>query len=228
MRAAATPRPRVSAACGSNGVRVATFALSGMAAGLAGTIDASRVLSAQATSGQFLTFTVLTGIIVGGTSILGGEGSMQRTVLGCLFVALIANGFNLLGLDPFYQQITLGVILLVAVGLDAWSRRPSDGTSGIRRRGARAHAPRRPRRLVVRRHADARRARPRTGCRGRSSSGRRRAPCTPSSRSGHSRPAAGSAATCTRSRRRCTSSRASSRSRSAAGSTTSSRATTRS
>ena len=82
------------------------------------------MLSAQATSGgQFLTFTVLTGIIVGGTSILGGEGSMQRTVVGCLFVALVANGFNLLGLDPFYQQVTLGVILLLAVGLDAWSRR---------------------------------------------------------------------------------------------------------
>ena len=105
-------------------IRVATYALSGTAAGLAGTIDSSRVLSAQATSGgQFLTFTVLTGIIVGGTSILGGEGSMQRTVVGCLFVALVANGFNLLGLDPFYQQVTLGVILLLAVGLDAWSRR---------------------------------------------------------------------------------------------------------
>jgi len=88
-----------------------------------GVLDASRVLSAQATSGQFLTFTVLTGIIVGGTSILGGEGSVPRTVVGCLFVALIANGFNLLGFDPFYQQITLGVILLLAVGLDAWGRR---------------------------------------------------------------------------------------------------------
>lgn len=104
-------------------VKVATFALSGMAAGMAGTLDASRVLSAQASSGQFLTFTVLTGIIVGGTSILGGEGSAQRTVIGCLFVALVANGFNLLGLDPFYQQVTLGVILLLAVGIDAWSRR---------------------------------------------------------------------------------------------------------
>ena len=111
------------AGVGTDRVRIATFALSGTAAGLAGTIDASRVLSAQASSGTFLTFTVLTGIIVGGTSILGGEGSMQRTVVGCLSVALIANGFNLLGLDPFYQQITLGVILLVAVGLDAWSRR---------------------------------------------------------------------------------------------------------
>ena len=106
-----------------NAIRVSTFALSGTAAALAGTLDASRVLSAQASSGQFLTFTVLTGIIVGGTSILGGEGTIGRTVLGCLFVALIANGFNLLGLDPFYQQVTLGVILLLAVGVDAWSRR---------------------------------------------------------------------------------------------------------
>jgi ribose transport system permease protein len=106
-----------------NTVRVATFALSGMAAALAGTIDASRTLSAQASAGSFLTFTVLTGIIVGGTSILGGEGSVQRTVVGCLFVALVANGFNLLGFDPFYQQVVLGIILLLAVGADAWSRR---------------------------------------------------------------------------------------------------------
>jgi ribose transport system permease protein len=106
-----------------NTIRIATFALSGAAAALAGSLDASRVLSAQASAGQFLTFTVLTGIIVGGTSINGGEGSVQRTVVGCLFVALVANGFNLLGLDPFYQQITLGVILLLAVGTDAWSRR---------------------------------------------------------------------------------------------------------
>ncbi len=106
-----------------NGIRVATFALSGAGAALAGVIDSSRVLSAQASGGQFLTFTVLTGIIVGGTSILGGEGSIQRTVFGCLFVALVANGFNLLGLDPFYQQVTLGVILVLAVSVDAWSRR---------------------------------------------------------------------------------------------------------
>jgi ribose transport system permease protein len=46
-----------------------------------------------------------------------------RTVVGCLLIALIGNGFNLLGLDPFYRQITLGAILLIAVGIDAWSRR---------------------------------------------------------------------------------------------------------
>jgi ribose transport system permease protein len=103
-------------------IRVLTFAVSGAAAGLAGVIDASRVLSAQASSGDTLAFTVLAGIVVGGTSILGGEGAVWRTFLGVLFIALIGNGYDLLGLDPLYEQITLGVILLLAVAVDAWAR----------------------------------------------------------------------------------------------------------
>ena len=94
------------------------------AAGLAGVIDTSRVLSAQASSGDTgLAFTVLAGIVVGGTSILGGVGAVWRTVVGVLFIALIGNGYILLGLDPLYEQITMGVILLAAVGLDAWTSR---------------------------------------------------------------------------------------------------------
>jgi ribose transport system permease protein len=106
-----------------NGIRTLTFVLSGGAAGLAGVIDTSRVLSAQAGAGDTaLAFTVLAGIVVGGTSILGGEGAVWRTVVGVLFIALIGNGYILLGLDPLYEQITMGAILLAAVGLDAWSR----------------------------------------------------------------------------------------------------------
>jgi ribose transport system permease protein len=107
-----------------NGVRVATFVASGAAAAVAGLIDVSRVLSAQAGSGNQLAFTVLAGIVVGGTSILGGEGAVWRTVVGVLFIALVGNGFDLLGVDPLYQQITLGVILLLAVGADARWRSP--------------------------------------------------------------------------------------------------------
>jgi len=65
---------------------------------------------------------VLAGIVIGGTSILGGEGAVWRTVVGVLFIALIGNGYDLLGLNPLYEQITLGVLMILAVGLDAWSR----------------------------------------------------------------------------------------------------------
>jgi ribose transport system permease protein len=107
-----------------NAIRVLTFVVSGGAAGLAGVVDTSRVLSAQASTGDTaLAFTVLAGIVVGGTSILGGEGAVWRTVVGVLFIALIGNGYILLGLDPLYEQITMGVILLAAVGLDALTRR---------------------------------------------------------------------------------------------------------
>jgi ribose transport system permease protein len=105
-------------------IRTLTFVLSGAAAGTAGVIDASRVLSASASAETTsLAFTVLAGIVVGGTSILGGEGAVWRTVVGVLFIALIGNGYVLLGWDPLYQQITMGVILLVAVGLDSVTRR---------------------------------------------------------------------------------------------------------
>lgn len=107
-----------------NGVRVMAFVISGVCAALGGCIDTARIFNAQATQGgSALTFTVLAGVVVGGTSILGGEGAIWRTVVGVLFIALIGNGFDLLGVDPLVQQIILGLILLLAVGLDAVTRR---------------------------------------------------------------------------------------------------------
>jgi ribose transport system permease protein len=105
-----------------NLVRVIAFSLSGGAAALGGIIDSSRVLSAQATNDTTLTFTVIAGIVLAGTSILGGEGVVWRTVVGVLLIALIGNGYDLLNLNQLYEQITLGVIILLAVGIDAWSR----------------------------------------------------------------------------------------------------------
>jgi ribose transport system permease protein len=103
-------------------VRIAAFAASGFAAALGGIIYVSRTQTATGVTDTTLTFTVLAGIVVGGTSILGGDGAMWRTVVGVLFIALVGNGFDLLGYDPLYKQITLGVLLLLAVGLDAWTR----------------------------------------------------------------------------------------------------------
>jgi ribose transport system permease protein len=105
-----------------NLIRFSTYVLAGAMAGLGGVIDDARTLSAQASSGEDLTFTVIAGVVIGGTSILGGEGSVWRTTIGILFIALIGNGYALLNLNPLYQQITLGALMLLAVGLDAFSR----------------------------------------------------------------------------------------------------------
>jgi ribose transport system permease protein len=105
-----------------NLVRVVAFMLSGGAAALGGVLDSARVLEGNSTNNPTLTFTVVAGIVVGGTSILGGEGAVWRTVIGVLLIALIGNGYGLLSLNPLYEQITLGAIMILAVGLDAWSR----------------------------------------------------------------------------------------------------------
>jgi ribose transport system permease protein len=61
--------------------------------------------------------------VIGGSSIQGGEGAIWRTILGVLLLALIGNGFNLLNVDPLYQMTFQGAVILLAVGIDAWSRK---------------------------------------------------------------------------------------------------------
>lgn len=111
-----------------SGVRTArtiafTYILSGTAAGLAGLIVAARTLSTNAQTGNGIIYNAIAAILVGGNSVMGGEGAIWRTICGVLILALIANGFNLLGIDPLFQQIVTGLIILGAVGLDAWTRR---------------------------------------------------------------------------------------------------------
>lgn len=106
-----------------NLIRFITFAISGLGAGLAGMIDVSRVSSGQAGIGNGLELTALAAVAVGGSSITGGEGAVWRTVLGVFLLALINNGFNLLGIDPTYQQVMQGSLIILAIALDAWTRR---------------------------------------------------------------------------------------------------------
>lgn len=107
----------------TNRVRCLAYVLSGVSAGLGGVIVSSQVGVGQSQVGQTLLFTVIAGIVVGGTSILGGEGSVGRTCVGILLIALVNNGFNLLSINPLYTQIVQGGIILLAVGADAWTRR---------------------------------------------------------------------------------------------------------
>ncbi len=104
-------------------IRGACFAMSGLAAGLAGILLASRTQSAQANLGAGMELTAISAAVVGGTSILGGDGAVWRGFLGVMLLAIIGNGFNLLDVDTTYQQIVYGGLILVAVAADQLLRR---------------------------------------------------------------------------------------------------------
>jgi ribose transport system permease protein len=107
-----------------NVVRTVCYALSGFSAALAGILVVSRAGTAVPEAGGLsMAVLAVTAVVIGGTSILGGEGAVWRTVLGVLLLALIGNGFNLLEVNPTYQDIIRGGIILVAVAIDAWARR---------------------------------------------------------------------------------------------------------
>jgi ribose transport system permease protein len=125
-----------------DGIRILAFAVTGTAAGLAGVLDTSNGLTAslQTTANDNLTFTVIAGVVIGGTSILGGEGAVWRSVVGVLFIALIDNGYALLQYDQLWEPITLGLLLLAAVALDAVQRGLVRPGAAVRKLAARVRA----------------------------------------------------------------------------------------
>jgi ribose transport system permease protein len=102
-----------------------TYVISGVAAAVAGILVAAETLSVTDTGGAAIIFDALAAVLIGGNSVRGGEGAIWRTMVGVLVLGVIANGFNLNGVDPIYQQIVSGTIIIVAVGADAWTRRRS-------------------------------------------------------------------------------------------------------
>jgi ribose transport system permease protein len=102
-----------------NWVKIGTFAFSGFAAGVAAAILVSRISSGQAQAGTGLELQAIAAVILGGTSIYGGVGAVWRSLAGVFLLALISNGFNILNANPFYKDLTTGVIILSAVALSA-------------------------------------------------------------------------------------------------------------
>ena len=106
-----------------SGIRVravvaSTYVVLGGCIGLAGSIIASQLSSAQANLDPGIIFDVLTIVVVGGTSLSGGTGAMWRTAVGLGIIATISNGFVLLDISPYYQSIIKGTIIVAALALD--------------------------------------------------------------------------------------------------------------
>jgi ribose/xylose/arabinose/galactoside ABC-type transport system permease subunit len=104
-------------------VKIQAYTLLGALAALSGIILSSRVAAAQPTAGLTYELDVIAGVIIGGTSLLGGRGSVISTVLGVFILGVISNGLNVIGVETYYQYVVKGLLLIVAVGLDAQLRK---------------------------------------------------------------------------------------------------------
>lgn len=100
------------------GIKVAIYGISGLLAGLTGVVLTSRLFSAQPTAGTGYELDAIAAVILGGTSLTGGEGSILGTVVGAIIMGVLANGMNILNVSPFYQDVAKGVVILLAVLLD--------------------------------------------------------------------------------------------------------------
>lgn len=111
-----------------SGIRVgmisaSTFVIIGGLAALGGVFTASQLGTAQPNFVGTVTLDAIAVVIIGGTSLVGGEGAMWRTAVGVAILAVVNNLFASLNLDPSLQLLFKGVIVIVAVGADVWTRR---------------------------------------------------------------------------------------------------------
>ena len=98
------------------------FILCGLCAGLAGVLQASRATVAQPTAGKGWELDAIAAAVIGGTSLMGGQGSIVGTLLGAFLMAIIRNGCNLLNVEVEWQQVLIGAMVIVAVFYDRWQR----------------------------------------------------------------------------------------------------------
>lgn len=99
-------------------IKLFVYMISGICAGLAGTVLASRINAGQPNSGEGYELDAIAAVVIGGTSLNGGIGKVSGTILGVLIVGVINNGMDLLNISSYYQKIVKGSIIVLAVLLD--------------------------------------------------------------------------------------------------------------
>lgn len=97
-------------------IRYLVYCLSGFICALAGLLFTARIRAVIPDAGLNAPLEVITAVLIGGTTIYGGKGSILGSLLGILAMYLLLNGFNLLGLNPFWEVIILGIILIAVIG----------------------------------------------------------------------------------------------------------------
>jgi ribose transport system permease protein len=108
-------------------IKIVNFCIVALLAGLAGLMITARFGAASVTVGNGIELRVITAAIIGGASLNGGEGSVLGAFLGALFMGVLANALNLLGVDVYWQTLVTGLILIIAVVIDVINERRKSG-----------------------------------------------------------------------------------------------------
>jgi len=104
-------------------VLVTVYALSGIFAAVAGLVLSGRLASAQPQAATGYELDAIAAVVIGGASLAGGVGRISGTLIGALVLAVIRNGLNLLNVSAFWQQVIIGLVIAVAVGIDVLRRK---------------------------------------------------------------------------------------------------------
>ena len=119
--------PEAARLAGINTDRIllSVYVLAGLIAGIAGWALIGRVGAISPTAGENANLDSITAVVIGGTSLFGGRGSIIGTLVGALIVGVFRSAVSLAGLDVLWQEFAIGVLIIVAVALDQWIRRVS-------------------------------------------------------------------------------------------------------
>lgn len=103
--------------------KIIVFMINGMASIIGGLILVSRLSTATPTAGEGFDMDAIASVVIGGTSVNGGEGSVLRTIIGVLLMSVISNSFNLIGVNIYFQYVFKGIIILAAVGFGSFKKK---------------------------------------------------------------------------------------------------------
>ena len=106
-----------------DGIKISAYVISGFMAAIGGIVLSARINSAHPAAGQGYELDAIAATVIGGTSLMGGEGTIVGTLIGSFMMAVIRNGLNLLNVSSFWQQIVIGIVIIGAVWMDRMRKR---------------------------------------------------------------------------------------------------------
>jgi fructose transport system permease protein len=109
----------------TSGTLIAVYTLAGLICAIASWVLIGRIGAASPLGNQTANLDAITAVVIGGTSLFGGRGSILGTLFGALIVGVFRNGLALAGVDSLWQEFTVGILIILAVTIDQWIRKIS-------------------------------------------------------------------------------------------------------